>query len=63
MNDDIKGWQIGAFNYEQFNQAYDQYTKRSGDESLIHEFSTDGSAYSDITDMQLPSSVNTSGKS
>jgi hypothetical protein len=61
VNDDIKGWQIGAFNYEQFNQAYDQYTKRSGDESLLHEFSTDGSAYSDITDMQLPSSVNTSG--
>jgi len=63
VDDSPSGWQIGAFNYCQFDAGFDQYTVRGSDDYLVHQFSTDGSPYSSLTDIDLPTSVVASGLS
>ena len=61
VNDNIDDWYIGAFNHEQFAAAYDQYNKRGSKDYLVHNLISDGTPYSDITNITLPTSINTSG--
>ena len=61
VNDEISGWHIGAFNYEQFGPAFDQYTRRGSEDYIIHSLTSDGTPYSSLTDIPLPTTVNASG--
>lgn len=61
VNEDTSKWYLGAFKYCEFNSAYDTMKTRIGEDFIIHEFANDGTSYEDITNLAIPSNLNTSG--
>jgi len=58
IDDDIRDWHLGDFSICSFNQGYDRFTGRVGSDFIIHAYESSGSPYSSITNMVIPSSVN-----
>jgi hypothetical protein len=61
VNQDTSKWYLGAFKYCEFNSAYDTMKTRIGEDFIVHKFANNGSSYEDITNLSIPSSLNTSG--
>lgn len=56
-NKDTSLWTLGDFKVCSFSPDFDSFTKRIGQDYIIHRLKHDGSAYSNITDILLPSSI------
>jgi hypothetical protein len=61
IDDDISQWKLGAFKVCQFSPDFDFLTKRIGKDFLTFKLSHSGSGYSQITDLPISTSINTSG--
>lgn len=61
VNEDTGLWKIGDFKICAFSPDFDSFTKRVGEDFIIHTLHHDGSEYSQTTDILLPSSIITSG--
>ena len=61
VNQDTNEWYLGAFKFCEFNSAYDTMKKRVGQDFIVHNFSNNNQSYEDITDLAIPSQLNTSG--
>lgn len=59
VDKDLDEWRLGSFNMCQFDNSFDKFTKRVGQNYITHRIVSDGLAYSDTTDLSLPSSVDT----
>jgi hypothetical protein len=57
IDEDVDDWKLGAFKICSFSPAYDSFTKRIGDDYIIHRLKHDGSPYSLTTNTVLPSNV------
>ena len=53
-------WHIGDFKYCQFDSSFDFLTKRTGRDLISFNMVSDGIAYSQKTNIALPSSINSS---
>ena len=60
IDDKVDEWHIGDFKICSFNQSFDRFITRIGSDFLIHNLRSSGSSYDQITDLTLPSSINTS---
>jgi hypothetical protein len=50
-------WHLGAFKYCDFFSSYDTLQTRVGKDFIVHNFSTNGMTYGNITNIPLPPSV------
>ncbi|NDG32066.1 hypothetical protein EB118_18570, partial [bacterium] len=57
VNENTDEWHLGAFKYCDFFSSYDTLKTRVGKDFIVHNFTTDGLTYSDITNVPLPSNV------
>jgi hypothetical protein len=57
VDEDTDQWHLGAFKYCDFFSAYDTLKTRVGKDFIVHNFSTNGSTYGNLTNIQLPSEV------
>lgn len=60
---DDKDWKFGDFNICMFNHEYDRFTTITDRDFISHRFVSSGLAYSEFTNMVLPSNINLSGVS
>jgi hypothetical protein len=61
VDDDISLWHLGDFRVCQFSPDFDFFTKRDSKDFLSFNLKHNGSGYSQITNLPLPSNVNLSG--
>jgi len=68
VNDDVETWKLGEYNYGHFSADFHRMTKRGDSKYIVHKlnfgegnFNTTALAYSNITSLPLPSSLNLSG--
>ena len=57
VDEDTDQWHLGAFKYCDFFSAYDTLKTRIGKDFIVHNFSTNGSTYGNLTNIPLPSKV------
>ena len=57
VDEDTDQWHLGAFKYCDFFSAYDTLKTRIGKDFIVHNFSTNGMTYGNITNIPLPSNV------
>ena len=58
INENSSDWHLGAYNQEFVPHEYDTFTKRIGRNYLRFDLICDGVAYSEKTDIDLPSTIN-----
>lgn len=56
-------WHLGEFSYCVFSSDFDFFTKRIGQDFIVHTISSDGLPYYTKTNISIPSGVNASGLS
>lgn len=61
VDEDTSLWKLGDFKICSFSPDFDSFTKRVGQDLIIHRLKHDGSAYGNTTDIALPSSIYASG--
>ena len=54
-------WKLGSFKYCQFGPDFDVMSKRIGTDYIYHSFHNHGKTYADLTNIDLPPTVNASG--
>jgi hypothetical protein len=57
VNEDTDQWHLGAFKYCDFFSDYDTLTTRIGKDFIVHNFTTSGDTYANLTNIPLPSTV------
>jgi hypothetical protein len=57
VDEDTDQWHLGAFKYCDFFSSYDTLKTRIGKDFIVHNFSTNGMTYGNITNIPLPSNV------
>jgi len=57
VDEDTDQWHLGAFKYCDFFSSYDTLKNRVGKDFIVHNFSTNGMTYGNITNIPLPSTV------
>ena len=57
VDEDTDQWHLGAFKYCDFFSAYDTLKTRIGKDFIVHNFSTNGMTYGNLTNIPLPSNV------
>lgn len=57
VDEDTDQWHLGAFKYCDFFSAYDTLKTRIGKDFIVHNFSTNGMTYGNITNIPLPTNV------
>jgi len=57
VDENTDEWHLGAFKYCDFFSSYDILKTRIGKDFIVHNFKTDGSTYSNLTNIPLPSNV------
>lgn len=63
IDDDTSSWKLGNFKICSFSPDFDGFTKRIGNDYLIHSLKHSGSGYTQTTNLTLPSSIYASGVS
>jgi len=58
INERIDNWHLGAYKICAFNREYDRFTKREGSGILVHHINHHGSGYTQITNLTLPTGIN-----
>jgi hypothetical protein len=58
INERIDNWHLGAYKICAFNHEYDRFTKREGSGVLLHHINHNGSGYTQITNLTLPTGIN-----
>lgn len=61
VDENTDEWHLGAFKYCNFVNSFDTLKARVGKDFIVHNFTTNGDTYADITDLTLPSSIKLSG--
>lgn len=61
VDEDTSLWKLGDFKICSFSPDFDSFTKRVGQDLIMHRLKHDGSAYGNTTDIALPSSIYASG--
>lgn len=57
VDENSNDWHIGDFNLCYFNQDYDRFTKRIGNDLIVHQLTNDGQPYENITNIALPINI------
>lgn len=60
VDKDVDSWHLGAFKICEFNLDFDRFTQRIGKDYLSHLAINDGLAYSNTTDISIPTSIDSS---
>lgn len=63
IDETTSDWHLGAFRICSFSPDFDSFTKRVGEDYIIHSLNHSGSGYSQTTNLTLPSNVLLSGVS
>ena len=58
INEDTLDWDLGAFKYCSFGIGFNGFTKRKGADLISFNMKHYGSGYTQVSNMQLPSSIN-----
>ena len=61
IDDNVSGWHLGAFKICSFSPDFDFFTRRDGNDYLMHSLSHDGRAYSEVINQTIPNSLFLSG--
>ncbi len=61
VNENTDDWYIGGFKYCNFTSDFDILKERVGKDFIVHNFTTNGETYADLTNIATPTSINLSG--